>query len=89
MCERRCLYCQQVFQPARSRPQRLVCGHPRASGNAGAIINGTSSLPIRFTRRFAETVRRSDVRCAVFEGGLRGDAFLRKIGQRRDLPQSG
>ena len=53
-------------------PNSLFAAIPGASGNAGAIITGTSSLPIRFTRRFAEAVRRSDVR-RVFEGVFEGD----------------
>jgi len=28
MCERRCLYCQQVFQPAPYHPQQLICSRP-------------------------------------------------------------
>lgn len=28
MSDRRCLYCQRVFQPARYHPQQLICSQP-------------------------------------------------------------
>jgi hypothetical protein len=62
MKDRRCRFCQQVFQPAPYYPQQQVCGNPYARTNAAAIIIGKRSLPIRCTSRCAWRVRGSGAR---------------------------